>query len=184
MVRMLEPDKLKLWILRAVVEGSETSRDVYDYVCSLGYPGSDKAVVMDLKRYANHGLIQREKAGGRYRYTPNGVTSDLHDYLELWEDELIESPTQNEKELMFWFQVCSLHLQAKHDGLGDLMAPWFYRKPWQKRGLLLGAMAQAEEDLEHTDFDARYLKKLYDDLMLPLDSLPAWMAADADAPRD
>ena len=82
-VRILEPDKLKLWILRAVVEGNETSREVYDYVCSLGYPGSDKAVMMDLKRYANHGLILREKTGGRYRYTPNGVTSDLHNYLEL-----------------------------------------------------------------------------------------------------
>ena len=85
---------------------------------------------------------------------------------------------------MFWFQVCALHLQAKHDGLGNLMAPWFHRKPWQKRGLLLRAMAQAKEDLKHTDFDARYLKKLYDDLMLRLTYLPAWMEADAGASGD
>jgi predicted transcriptional regulator len=70
LTRILEPNKLKMWILRAVLEGNETSKDIYDYVSSCGYCGTEKAVMMDLKRYADHSIIHREKVEGKYRYRP------------------------------------------------------------------------------------------------------------------
>ena len=176
---MLELNTLKLWILRAVSEGNETARDVYDYVSGCGYDGSDKAVMMDLKRYAGRGMIHRKRIGGKYHYEPCTNTSQVMEHLELWEGELIESPTQKEMELMFWYQVSLLHLERNHDErnhdtLRFIMSVWFVETdPWKKRSLLLATKSLMMEDAKHCDFDGRYLYKLYRALMRQLAYLPA-----------